>query len=115
MEINLPNYKEISNLINLPNTKKKSITIFDYISLIKILSSCLVILKHTNENYWVYNEYWISTNIMCSFCMCAVPLFSLCIGATLLNFNQRYGIKEYWKKRIIKVIIPIIGWNIIYI
>ena len=114
MEINLRNYKENSNLINIVKIKKKSITIFDYISLIKIMSSCLVILKHTNENYWVYNEYWISTNIMCSFCMCAVPLFSLCIGATLLNFNERYGIKEYWKRRIIKVIIPIIGWNITY-
>ena len=112
---NLRNYKEIRNPINLINdNKRKSVTIFDYIALIKILSSCLVIFKHTNENYWIYNEYWISTNIMCSFCMCAVPLFALCIGATLLNFNERYGIIEYWKRRIIKVIIPIIGWNIIY-
>ena len=46
--------------------------------------------------------------------MCAVPLFSLCIGATLLNFNERYDITEYWKRRFKKVIIPIIGWNIIY-
>ena len=104
------------HLINSENIKNnyKSIKILDYISLVKILSSCLVILKHTNANYWVYNEYWISTNIMCSFCMCAVPLFGLCIGATLLNFNERYGIKEFWKRRIIKVIIPIIGWNIIF-
>lgn len=114
MEFNLINYKENTNLINLINNKNKFIAIFDYISLIKIISSCLVILKHTNENYWVYNEYWISTNVMCSFCMCAVPLFALCIGATLLNFNERYGIKEYWKRRIIKIIIPIIGWNIVY-
>ena len=104
------------HLINSGNIKNnyKSIKILDYISLVKILSSCLVILKHTNANYWVYNEYWISTNIMCSFCMCAVPLFGLCIGATLLNFNERYGIKEFWKRRIFKVIIPIIGWNIVY-
>ena len=112
---NLRNYKENNDSINLINNKKrKSITIFDYISLIKILSSCLVVFKHTNRNYWIYNDYWISTNIMCSFCMCAVPLFALCIGATLLNFNERYGIKEYYKKRVIKVIIPIIGWNIVY-
>lgn len=102
-------------LINLENIKNKNnIKILDYISLVKIVSACLVILKHTNANYWIYNEYWISTNIMCSFCMCAVPLFALCIGATLLNFNEKYGIKEYWKRRIIKVIIPIIGWNIFY-
>lgn len=46
--------------------------------------------------------------------MCAVPLFSLCIGATLLDFNEKYNIKEYWKRRIKKVVLPIIGWNIIY-
>ena len=94
--------------------KKNNIKLLDYISLIKILSAFFVILKHTNRKYWIFSEYWISTNIMCSFCMCAVPLFSLCIGATLLNFNMRYGIYEYWKKRINKVVIPIIGWNMIY-
>ena len=88
--------------------------ILDYISLVKILSAFLVILKHTNRNYWKFSDYWVSTNIMCAICMCAVPLFSLCIGATLLNFNKRYGIYEYWKRRINKLIIPMIGWNIIY-
>ena len=83
--------------------------LIDYISLIKILSAFLVILKHTNRKYWVFSDYWISTNIICSFCMCAVPLFSLCIGATLLNFNKRYSIYEYLKKRFNKMVIPIIG------
>ena len=85
----------------------------EYISLIKILAAFLVILKHTNRTYWVFSNYWTSTNIMCSFCMCAVPLFNLCIGATLLDFNKRYKIYEYWAKRFKKLIIPIIGWNII--
>ena len=93
---------------------KKNIFILDYIFLVKIISAFLVILKHTNRNYSNFNKYWISTNIMASFCMCAVPLFSLCIGATLLNFNERYNIIEYWKRRIKKVILPIIGWNMIY-
>ena len=108
--------ENLNKYINLEGNKnkEKSIKILDYISLVKIISVCLVILKHTNSNYWIYNEYWISTNIMCSFCMCAVPLFSLCIGATLLNFNEKYGIKEYWRRRIVKIIIPIIGWNLFY-
>ena len=92
----------------------KKINIYTYISFIKIISSFLVILKHTNRNYWIFNQYWISTNIICSFCMCAVPLFSLCIGATLLDFNDKYNIKEFWKRRIKKLVVPIICWNIIY-
>ena len=107
------NLNQLNN-IGIIKNKKNSNKILNYISLVKIVSACLVILKHTNSNYWIYNEYWVSTNIICSFCMCAVPLFALCIGATLLNFNEKYGIKEYWKRRIIKVIIPIIGWNIFY-
>lgn len=94
--------------------KKNNIKILYYISFIKIISCFFVILKHTNENYWVLNQYWVSTNIMTSFSMCGVPLFSLCIGATLLNFNDRYNIYEYWKRRFVKVIIPIMGWNIIF-
>ena len=94
--------------------KKKDIKLLDYISLIKIISAYLVILKHTNRNYWIFSEYWISINIICSFCMCAVPLFNLCIGATLLDFNMRYEIYEYLKRRINKIVIPIIGWNVIY-
>jgi len=99
---------------NRENNESKKIKALTYISLVKIISVFLVILKHTNENYWVFNQYWISTNIMASFCMCAVPLFSLCIGATLLDFNERYNIKIYWKRRIKKVVLPILGWNIIY-
>jgi hypothetical protein len=51
---------------------------------------------------------------MTSIAYCAVPLFSLCIGATLLNYNEKYNIKEYYKRRFKKIVIPIVGWNIIY-
>ena len=106
--------KNISiNDLNI-KSKKNLLNLLAYISLVKIISAYLVILKHTNRFYWVFNSYWISNNIMAGFCMCAVPLFSLCIGATLLNFNERYDIKEYWKRRFNKIIVPIIGWNIIY-
>lgn len=120
-DINLNNImknKENKPLINISinevKTRSKNNFLLAYISLIKIISAFLVILKHTNRDYWVFSSYWVSTNIMASFCMCAVPLFSLCIGATLLNFNERYDIKEYWKRRFNKIIVPIIGWNIIY-
>ena len=108
--------ENMNQLINVGSLKTKQISIkrLDYISLVKILSACFVILKHTNNSYWFYKEYSISINIICSLCMCAVPLFALCIGATLLNFNEKYGILEYWKRRILKIIIPIIGWNVFY-
>lgn len=105
----------VKTSLNETNFKSKNNNnLLAYISLVKIISAFLVILKHTNRFFWKFDKYWVSNNIMSSFCMCAVPLFSLCIGVTLLNYNERYDIKEYWKRRFKKMIIPIIGWNIIY-
>ena len=90
-----------------------NIFILNYISLVKTISTVFVVMMHTNENYYVFNKYWPSTNIITGFIYCAVPLFCLCIGATLLDYNERYSIKEYFKRRFKKVIIPLIGWNVI--
>ena len=43
----------------------------------------------------------------------SVPFFVLCIGATLLDFKQRYGLFEYNKRRFVKVFIPLIGWTVL--
>ena len=43
----------------------------------------------------------------------SVPVFALCIGATLLDFNKKYNLYEYNKKRLLKVFLPLVGWNII--
>ena len=90
--------------------------ILDYISLVKILASYGVIVLHTN-NFWSINiknkRKWIIANFYESLFYYSVPFFVLCIGATLLNFNERYGLIEYNKKRLIKVFIPLVGWTII--
>ena len=112
--ISLVNKKEQYLNISNINHRKENFKLLDYISLVKIISSIFVVMMHTNANYYIYNEYWVSTNIITSFIYCAVPLFCLCIGATLLNFNEKYSLKVYYKRRIIKIIIPIMGWNIIY-
>ena len=110
---NLFNEKEI---INIKNENKNKI--LDYISLVKIIACFSVILLHTNHNFWIfdyytYKQYWISANIIESIFYFAVPFFVLCIGATLLDFNEKYGLIIYFKRRIKKVVIPLFLWNII--
>ena len=34
-------------------------------------------------------------------------------GATLLNYNKRYGLKEFFKKRAVKTLIPFLAWSLI--
>lgn len=114
---NINNYDEANILI----TKEKKNQdykqkILDYISFSKILASYGVIVLHIN-NFWKCNfknkKKWIIANLYESLFYYSVPFFVLCIGATLLNFNDRYGLIEYNKKRFIKVFIPLVGWTMI--
>ena len=98
--------------------KKPRNTILEYISIAKVLACFSVVILHTNGAFWIFNyenykTYWISANIIEWLFIFAVPFFVLCIGATLLDFNEKYGIKKYYYRRITKVVLPLIYWNII--
>jgi len=110
------NLLKVKEIIKIKNENKNKI--LDYISLVKIIACFSVILLHTNHNFWIfdyntYQQYWISANIIESIFYFAVPFFVLCIGATLLDFNEKYGLIIYFKRRIKKVVIPLFLWNII--
>ena len=95
---------------------RKSKGLLDYISFVKIISAFAVIILHTNmdsfENF-KNGKKWIYFNFIEQFFIFGVPFFVLCIGATLLDFNEKYGLIEYFKRRLLKVVVPLIGWNII--
>ena len=96
-----------------PNTQ-----LLDYISLVKIIASYSVVILHTNHAFWKFNyktykTFWLSANLLENIFFFAIPFFVLCIGATLLDFNEKYGIIKYCHKRIIKVVIPLISWSYI--
>lgn len=108
--------------ITIPNIKKKNSIYMvqfdkiDYISFSKILACFSVVILHTNNKFWDfqydnYKNYWISANFIECIFYFAVPMFVLCIGATLLNFNERYGLIKYYKKRILKIVIPLLSWT----
>ena len=100
------------------NFQNQKIKILDYIAIAKIISAFSVVILHTNGKFWyfdynIYKQYWISANAIESIFYFAVPVFILCVGATLLDFNEKYGLKEYYYKRFVKVVLPLISWNII--
>ena len=100
------------------NIIKPVYKLLDYISLAKIFAVFAVVILHTNGRFWsfkynFYKNYWISANIIECVFYFAVPVFVLCIGATLLDFNEKYGLIKYYRRRIFKVIIPLLSWNVI--
>ena len=109
--------QEKINLTN-SNTSKSNIklTTIEYISFAKIISSYGVIILHIN-GFWRFQSNSIKLfrilNFYETFFYYSVPVFVLCIGATLLNFPEKYSLTNYNKKRFIKVFIPLLGWNVI--
>ena len=110
MFINAQKTKKIKNVKTIEHKQ------IDYISVSKIIASFSVVILHTNSKFWKfkfhnYKNYWISANIIEGVFYFAVPIFVLCIGATLLDFNERYGLIKYYKKRVLKVVIPLLFWT----
>ena len=104
-----------TNELRIQTTQTK---ILDYISIAKILSVYGVVILHTNGVFWNfqynnYKSYWLSANLIETIFYYAVPVFVLCIGATLLDFNEKYSLKKYYYKRFEKVIIPLFCWTFI--
>ena len=87
----------------------------EYISLASVLSAIAVVYLHANGCFWNFSRerYWVTANILECLFYFAVPVFFMIPGATLLNFFERYDLKNYLLKRIHKTLIPYVAWSII--
>lgn len=86
-----------------------------YINLLNVVSAISVIMLHTNC-FWIDDvsaSYWKSANIIECLFYFAVPVFFMNTGATLIDYQDRYGTKEYFKRRLHKCVIPFIAWSLI--
>ncbi len=86
-----------------------------YLSFASIISTIAVIMLHTNGCFWVFSteKYWFTANIIESVMYFAVPIFFMISGATLIDYRNRYSTSEYFKKRIVKTLIPFLIWSVI--
>lgn len=86
-----------------------------YISLINTVSCFAVVFLHSNGCFWSfsYEPYWKSANIIECLFYFAVPCFFMITGATLLDYREKYGLVEYFKKRLLKTFVPFVFWSLI--
>ncbi|MBR4618536.1 MAG: acyltransferase [Bacilli bacterium] len=87
----------------------------NYITLLSIISAISVVILHTNGCFWIFSNkrYWFTANIIECLFYFAVPIFFMITGITLMNYRDKYDTKTYFKKRIIKTVIPFIIWSLI--
>lgn len=100
-------------------TDKKRMTEMEkkvpYISCLSVVSCLAVIFLHTNGCFWTFrtDRVWKTANVIECLAYFAVPCFFMISGATLIEFRERYSLKQYFTKRIQKTVIPFLVWSLI--
>ena len=88
----------------------------DYLTFISVISAIAVLTLHTNGCFWKFSateRYWKTANVIESVFYFAVPLFFMISGITLMDFYDRYTLKQFFVKRFKRTVIPFIAWSLI--
>lgn len=86
----------------------------NYISILNVLACIGVVILHKFETGYTSDANFVFEVLIRAIAYCAVPVFFMITGATLIDYRERYDTKTFFKKRLLKVIIPLIIWSIIY-
>lgn len=86
----------------------------NYISILNVLACIGVVILHTFETGYTSDANFVFEVLIRAIAYCAVPVFFMITGATLIDYREIYDTKTFFKKRLLKVIIPLIIWSIIY-
>ena len=85
----------------------------EYIDLANVISTFAVVILHTNGCFWNFSRerYWLTANVIESLFIFAVPVFFMISSITLMDYQKKYDIKIYLKKRFSKTVIPFLFWT----
>ena len=86
-----------------------------YISVLSVLACLAVVMMHVNNcgTGFSSDSYWISGMIIEGICNCAVPVFFMISGATLIDYRDRYHTTTFFKKRFLKTVVPFVVWSLL--
>ncbi len=88
-----------------------------YLDTLRAFATIAVIIIHVsspvlNMAYLKQMDSWWIGNIFSSISRFAVPMFLMLSGATLLN--KTYSLSEFYKKRLLRVFVPLLFWMPVY-
>ena len=86
-----------------------------YIFILNILAILGVITLHHNGIAHIYSteRHWATALFFEVIFYWAVPIFLMNTGATLIGYRKRYDTKTFFKKRLKKIVIPLVFWSIV--
>lgn len=86
------------------------------LTFIQVVCALAVVTLHTNGCFWSFSateRYWFTANIIECACYFAVPVFFMITGITLLDYQDKYSTREYFKKRAEKTLLPYLAWSMV--
>ncbi len=92
------------------NEKQQTIVSFD---LLRVTACFLVVMLHTAAaKFYTFDQHWWASNFYDSLSRCSVPVFFMISGALLLT--KQDNIFLFYKKRVVRILPPLIAWSLIY-
>lgn len=88
-----------------------------YMDILNTLAALMVVFFHCNTIFYEYSDtisFKIAAIERC-IVYSAVPIFFMLTGANLIGYRKKYSTYEYIKRRLIRVGIPFLFWNVFYI
>lgn len=85
-----------------------------YFDILNICACLCVVFLHFNSLTFSYEPTaaWKQSLAVEVLCYWAVPIFFMLSGATLMKYRERYGTKEFFKKRVLRTFVPFLFWSV---
>ena len=85
--------------------------------ILTILACLMVVFFHTNGIVYTYSDTisWKISVVERCIVYSAIPIFFMLSGAKLMEYRNRYSTKEYAVKRLQRIGIPFLFWNLFYL
>ena len=85
----------------------------EWIGIANVCSCISVIYLHCNVVFWSFpkGRLWYTSNFIETFFYWAVPVFFMISGATLLDYRDRYTTVDFFKRRMLRTMIPFLFWG----
>lgn len=89
-----------------------------WMDLVRFVSIVWVIVIHVSASvivhYSSHSLAWSIANLYSAIARSSVPLFFMVSGALILDQSRIMPLKLFYQKRILKILVPLILWSIIY-
>lgn len=86
-----------------------------YLDILNIGACLCVLFMHCNGIAHTYTNTraWKESMVVETLAYWAVPIFFMISGATLMRYREKYDTRTFFKKRLVKTVVPFLIWSVI--